>query len=165
MKVIAGSVILEPGLTAADFTELAGKGVKLAKAGFGAVKDRLRLRAAGARREKRRPDHHLPHRRLIDTGLRRDHRRSSARHASARFVSHQRRPDGDAGRRLRARDQGKRDRAAGLHRRQSAHCAAMRAARRRSSARSTASSSQPTRRPAPALCRSACSTPSRIARA
>ena len=38
MKVIAGSVILEPGLTAADFTELAGKGVKLAKAGFGAVK-------------------------------------------------------------------------------------------------------------------------------
>ncbi len=38
MKVIAGSVILEPGLTAADFTELAGKDVKLAKAGFGAVK-------------------------------------------------------------------------------------------------------------------------------
>ena len=38
MKVIAGSVILEPGLTAADFQELAGKGVKLAKAGFGAVK-------------------------------------------------------------------------------------------------------------------------------
>lgn len=38
MKVVAGSVILEPGLTAADFKELAGKGVKLAKAGFGAVK-------------------------------------------------------------------------------------------------------------------------------
>ena len=38
MKVIAGSVILEPGLTAADFKELASKGVKLAKAGFGAVK-------------------------------------------------------------------------------------------------------------------------------
>jgi enamidase len=38
MKVIAGSVILEPGLTAADFKELADKGVKLAKAGFGAVK-------------------------------------------------------------------------------------------------------------------------------
>ncbi len=38
MKVIAGSVILEPGLTAADFKELTGKGVKLAKAGFGAVK-------------------------------------------------------------------------------------------------------------------------------
>src|SRR5712671_6721382 len=30
MKVIAGSVILEPGLTKDDFTELAGKGVTLA---------------------------------------------------------------------------------------------------------------------------------------
>jgi enamidase len=38
MRVIAGSVILEPGLTAADFRELAGKGVRLAKAGFGAVR-------------------------------------------------------------------------------------------------------------------------------
>jgi enamidase len=38
MRVIAGSVILEPGLTKDDFTELAGKGVTLAKAGFGAVK-------------------------------------------------------------------------------------------------------------------------------
>jgi enamidase len=38
MRVIAGSVILEPGLTKADFTELAVKGVTLAKAGFGAVK-------------------------------------------------------------------------------------------------------------------------------
>jgi enamidase len=38
MRVIAGSVILEPGLEASDFAELAAKGVKLAKAGFGAVK-------------------------------------------------------------------------------------------------------------------------------
>ena len=38
MRVIAGSVILEPGLTVEDFHELAAKGVKLAKAGFGAVK-------------------------------------------------------------------------------------------------------------------------------
>jgi enamidase len=38
MRVIAGSVILEPGLTRADFDELAAKGVRLAKAGFGAVK-------------------------------------------------------------------------------------------------------------------------------
>ena len=38
MRVIAGSVILEPGLTAADFRELAAKGVRLAKAGFGAVR-------------------------------------------------------------------------------------------------------------------------------
>jgi enamidase len=37
MRVVAGSVILEPGLTARDFTELAEKGVTLAKAGFGAV--------------------------------------------------------------------------------------------------------------------------------
>jgi enamidase len=38
MRVIAGSVILEPGLQRADFDELASKGVTLAKAGFGAVK-------------------------------------------------------------------------------------------------------------------------------
>ncbi len=38
MRVVAGSVILEPGLTARDFAELAEKGVTLAKAGFGAVK-------------------------------------------------------------------------------------------------------------------------------
>jgi len=38
MRVIAGSVILEPGLVARDFAELAEKGVTLAKAGFGAVK-------------------------------------------------------------------------------------------------------------------------------
>lgn len=39
MRVIAGSVILEPGLTAADFRELVQKGVRLAKAGFGAVRN------------------------------------------------------------------------------------------------------------------------------
>jgi enamidase len=38
MRVIAGSVVLEPGLKEADFRELAQKGVRLAKAGFGAVK-------------------------------------------------------------------------------------------------------------------------------
>jgi enamidase len=38
MKVIAGSIILEPGLTRADFDELKQKGLRLAKAGFGAVK-------------------------------------------------------------------------------------------------------------------------------
>lgn len=36
MVVHAGSVILEPGLTADDFAELCGDGVHLAKAGFGA---------------------------------------------------------------------------------------------------------------------------------
>jgi enamidase len=38
MRVIAGSVILEPGLKREDFVELASRGVSLAKAGFGAVK-------------------------------------------------------------------------------------------------------------------------------
>ena len=38
MRVIAGSVILEPGLEKEDFVELAGLGVGLAKAGFGAVR-------------------------------------------------------------------------------------------------------------------------------
>ncbi len=38
MKVIAGSIILEPGLARADFNEVKQKGVRLAKAGFGAVK-------------------------------------------------------------------------------------------------------------------------------
>jgi enamidase len=38
MKVIAGSVILEPGLQRKDFDEIKQKGVRLAKAGFGAVK-------------------------------------------------------------------------------------------------------------------------------
>src|SRR4029078_3737399 len=39
MKVIAGSVILEPGLKASDFVELKQKGVRLGKAGVGPGKD------------------------------------------------------------------------------------------------------------------------------
>lgn len=38
MRVWAGAVILEPGLTEADFADIASQGVWLAKAGFGAVK-------------------------------------------------------------------------------------------------------------------------------
>lgn len=38
MRVHSGSIILEPGLTEADFREVAAQGVWLAKAGFGAVK-------------------------------------------------------------------------------------------------------------------------------
>jgi enamidase len=38
MRVHAGSIILEPGLTKTDFLEVAGQGVWLAKAGFGAVR-------------------------------------------------------------------------------------------------------------------------------
>jgi enamidase len=38
MRVYAGSIIMEPGLTEADFKEVSEKGLWLAKAGFGAVK-------------------------------------------------------------------------------------------------------------------------------
>ena len=38
MRVHGGNVILEPGMTQADFDELAAKGIWLAKAGFGDVK-------------------------------------------------------------------------------------------------------------------------------
>jgi enamidase len=38
MRVYAGSIILEPGLTEADFKEVAQQGVWLAKAGFGAFR-------------------------------------------------------------------------------------------------------------------------------
>jgi len=37
MRVHGGSIILEPGLTEADFRDVAAQGVRLAKAGFGAV--------------------------------------------------------------------------------------------------------------------------------
>ena len=37
MRVYAGSIIMEPGLTEADFKDIAAQGVWLAKAGFGAV--------------------------------------------------------------------------------------------------------------------------------
>ena len=118
-----------------------------------------------AGRQGGRHDHHLPHRRLVDPRLRRDHRRSSAEDASARLVPHQWRPDRDAGRGFRARDPRERDGASGLHRRQSAHDAAYAGGSPSSSTPSTASSSPPTRRPAAASCRSACSTPWRIWRA
>ena len=104
MRVIAGSVILEPGLQRQRISASS------------------RRRACGWRRrasarsrpptimsplvadaQARRHDHHLPHRRLVDPGLRRDHRRSSAQDASARVVPYQWRPDRHAGRRLRAR--------------------------------------------------------------
>ncbi|MDX6739624.1 amidohydrolase family protein [Actinocorallia sp. A-T 12471] len=39
MKVNGGSIVLEPVLTAADFTELAGLGVRFAKFGFGRYSD------------------------------------------------------------------------------------------------------------------------------
>ncbi len=165
MRVIAGSVILEPGLNGIRFPRARAEGREARQGRLRRGEDRLRLRAARCRREGRRPDHYLPHRRLVDPGLGRDHRRSSAEDASARLVPHQRRTDRDAGRRLRAGHPRIRHRPAGLHRRQPAHDAAVRAAGRRHRAHSIASSSRPTRQPAAASCRSACSTPSRISRA
>ena len=97
MRVIAGSVILEPGLTADGFQGARRQRRDAGESRLWRGQDRLRLRAAGRRCQGRGPDHHLPHRRLVDPGLRRDHRRSSARHASARVVPHQRRPDRHAG--------------------------------------------------------------------
>ena len=43
MRVIAGSVILEPGLAGVRFRRTGGKGVGLAKAGFGAVKSPMTM--------------------------------------------------------------------------------------------------------------------------
>jgi enamidase len=64
MHVHAGSVILEPSLTDTDFAEMAGQGVWLAKAGFGA------------------------YRRLVDPGLGRHLGRSRAQDATARVLYH-----------------------------------------------------------------------------
>ncbi len=44
MRVHAGSIILEPGLTEADIADVAAQGVWLAKAGFGAVKNPFEYR-------------------------------------------------------------------------------------------------------------------------
>ena len=80
MRVIAGSVILEPGLTRADFDELAKKGVGLAKAGFGAVKTAYEYVPL--------VDHDMSYRRLIHSRFNRHNRRSSAQDASAHIVSY-----------------------------------------------------------------------------
>ena len=127
--------------------------------------DRLRLCAAGRRRQGRGPHHHLPHRRLVDPGLRRDHRRSSARRCirMCRSTSTAGRP------RCRTRTSSASSANPRWRCRSAppATCAPRCSARGSpsSTARSTASSSRPTRRPAAASCRSACSTPSRISRA
>ena len=118
--------------------------------------DRIRLHTARRRRQGRGPDHHLSYRRLVDPRLGRHHRRSSARHASACVVPHQWRSDCHAGCGFRAGDQGKRDGAAGLHRRQSADGCCCARGSPTSSAPSIGSSWEPTRRPAPASCRSDC---------
>ena len=71
MRVYAGSMILEPGLTEEDFKEVAAKGVWLTKAGFGAVKtpfDYVPLIWLG---KEIRHDHDRPYGWLVHPRLRR----------------------------------------------------------------------------------------------
>ena len=121
MRVIAGSVILEPGLQRRRFQGARARKASTREGGLWRREDGLRLCAARRRRQGRRPDHHLPHRRLVDPRLWRHHRRSSARDAPSCIVSHQWRSHRHAGRRFRTRDPRKRHGPAGLHRRQSPH--------------------------------------------
>ena len=94
MRVIAGSVILEPGLKRTDFDELKQQGRVAGESRLRRGQDRLRLRAAGRRRQGGGPDHDLPHRRLVDPRLGRHHRRSPARRCTrtSRFTSMAGRP-------------------------------------------------------------------------
>ena len=135
------------------------------KGGFRRLQDRVRVYAARRRCARARHDHHLPHRRLVDPRLRRDHRRSSARDEAACVVPCERRADRHARQGLRADHRRRRHGIAGLHRGQPAHRAPVRHAGPAPSARSIVSSWRPTRRPEAASCRSACSTPCRISRA
>ena len=77
MRVHAGSIILEPGLTETDFREVAAQGVWLAKAGFGAVKTPFDYAPMVAGGKTSWPDHHSPHRRVFHTGVQRHPRRAS----------------------------------------------------------------------------------------
>ena len=162
MRVIAGSVILEPGLQAADFTELAAEGRAARQGRLRRGEDRLRLRAAGGRRQSGRPDHHVPHRRLLYSRAR---ARSPAIICSR--CTRTCRSTSTAGRPRCPTRTSSASSASATSRCRSAPpetCAPRCCARGSpsSTARSTASSSRPTRRPAAASCRSACSTPSRI---
>ncbi len=129
MKVIAGSVILEPGLKASDFKELAEKGVRLAKAGFGAVAtsyDYAPLvadaRAAGLITTCHTGGSSIPGSGAI-TG---DHLLKIRPHVSFHINGGPTAmPDAD----FSARDPGVGHGAAGVHRRQPAHHAPVRAAR------------------------------------
>ena len=131
MRVIAGSVILEPGLQAADFRELVQKGVRLAKAGFGAVKssyDYVPLvadaKAAGMITTCHTGGSSIPGSGAI-TG---DHLLKMHPHVSFHINGGPTAmPDADFERVIKESE----DRLAGLHRWKSAHDAALRTARRR----------------------------------
>ena len=78
MRVIAGSVILEPGLASIGLSRAGAEGRAAGQGRFRRGQDCIRLRPPRRRRQGGGHDHHLPHRRIVDPGLRRDHRRSSA---------------------------------------------------------------------------------------
>ena len=137
MKVHAGSVILEPGLTGNDLGEIAKQGVWLAKAGFGAFEtpyDYAPLIAA-ARAHGMITTVHTGGSSIPGSGaITGDHLLALR---AARVVPRQRRADRDARPGFRAHHRRERHRAAGLHRRQSAHRAAVRRAGASSTRRST----------------------------
>jgi enamidase len=89
MRVHAGSIILEPGLTEADLADLVAQGLWLAKAGFGAFATPFEYSPAGD------GDDHA-HRRILDSRLFRDLGRARARLQSLRVLPRQWRPGGDA---------------------------------------------------------------------
>ena len=125
MRVHAGAVILEPGLTAEDFDEMADKGIWLAKGGVRKVPVALRVHPLCEDGAGLGHDRQLPHRRRVDSGFVRDHRQAPDGHAPRRLVSRQRRAGGDAGRGFRADRQRDRDRAADLPGRQYSDRAAL----------------------------------------
>ena len=70
MKVNAGSVVLEPGLTQGDFAEMARDGVRHAKYGFGGYAHPLyKWRARNPNGAEARLDGDVPQRRQLDPGL------------------------------------------------------------------------------------------------
>ena len=62
MRVHAGSLILEPGLTSKDYEDVVSKGVWLAKAGFGAVNQATEYVQLVSRSQKSRLIYNLAHR-------------------------------------------------------------------------------------------------------
>ena len=139
MRVHGGSIILEPGLTRADFDDVHRDGVWLAKAGFGAVASARDYVALGAGCARCGPAHDAAHRRRLDPRLFPDHRRGPDRHRPHRLLPHQRRAGRHRGPLFRAGGGGDAHRHAGLHRRQPADHAALRRGGAQDTTPSTAS--------------------------
>ena len=129
MRVHAGSVILEPGLSEADFAEMQKEGVWLAKAGFGDFPTPYEYAPYVALARKHGIDG--AYRRLVHPRLDGHLGRSLDQNAAGRVLSRQWRPDCDARRGLPASGQRDENRDAGVHCRQSAHGASGRQAARR----------------------------------